>query len=235
MNVIIVDDEPLAIEVIETYLSHFPELKLKAKCSNAVEAFEALESAEIDLMFLDIQMPQISGIDFLKSLKNPPKVIFTTAFSNFAVEGFELNAVDYLLKPFSLERFSKAVQKFLEIHTKKENKTTLLSEDEPDYIFVKSDKKLIKVRFEDIFYVEGLKDYVMLHTPTGRIVTLQTMKSLEEKLPSDIFIRVHRSYIVNLKLIELLEANSVLVNKKKIPIGKNYKDELLNVINQKRL
>jgi DNA-binding LytR/AlgR family response regulator len=180
-------------------------------------------------------MPQISGIDILKSLKNPPKVIFTTAFSNFAVEGFELNAVDYLLKPFSLERFSKAVQKFLEIHTKKENKTTLLSEDEPDYIFVKADKKLIKVRFEDIFYVEGLKDYVMLHTPTGRIVTLQTMKSLEEKLPSDIFIRVHRSYIVNLKLIELLEANSVLVNKKKIPIGKNYKDELLNVINQKRL
>lgn len=235
MNVIIVDDEPLAIEVIETYLSQFPELKLKAKCSNAVEAFEALESAEIDLMFLDIQMPQISGIDFLKSLKNPPKVIFTTAFSNFAVEGFELNAVDYLLKPFSLERFSKAVQKFLEIYTKKENKTTLLSEDEPDYIFVKADKKLIKVRFEDIFYVEGLKDYVMLHTPTGRIVTLQTMKSLEEKLPSDIFIRVHRSYIVNLKLIELLEANSVLVNKKKIPIGKNYKDELLNVINQKRL
>jgi DNA-binding LytR/AlgR family response regulator len=235
MNVIIVDDEPLAIEVIETYLSHFPELNLKAKCANAIEAFEALDANDIDLMFLDIQMPQISGIDFLKSLKNPPKVIFTTAFSNFAVEGFELNAVDYLLKPFSLERFSKAVQKFLEIHTKKENKTTLLSEEEPDYIFVKADKKLIKVRFEDIFYVEGLKDYVMLHTPTGRIVTLQTMKSLEEKLPSDIFIRVHRSYIVNLKLIELLEANSVLVNKKKIPIGKNYKDELLNVINQKRL
>jgi DNA-binding LytR/AlgR family response regulator len=233
MKVIIVDDEPLALEVLETYLTHFPELNLKAKCANAVEAFEALSEGDIDLMFLDIQMPQISGIDFLKSLKNPPKVIFTTAFSNYALEGFELNAVDYLLKPFSLERFTKAVQKFKEIYAK--NDKTLSEAEAPDYIFVKADKKLIKLRFEDIFHVEGLKDYVMLHTPNGRIVTLQTMKSLEEKLPSSNFIRVHRSYIVNLNLIELLETNSVTVNKKKIPIGKNYKDELFNVINQKRL
>jgi DNA-binding LytR/AlgR family response regulator len=233
MNVIIVDDEPLALEVIETYLENFPELTLKAKCANAIEAFEALENERIDLMFLDIQMPQISGIDFLKSLKNPPKVIFTTAFSNYALEGFELNAVDYLLKPFSLDRFNKAVQKFKEIYAK--NDKALGEAEAADYIFVKADKKLIKLRFEDIFYVEGLKDYVMLHTPGGRIVTLQTMKSLEEKLPSANFIRVHRSYIVNLNLIELLEANSVTVNKKKIPIGKNYKDELFNVINQKRL
>jgi DNA-binding LytR/AlgR family response regulator len=234
MNVIIVDDEPLALEVIETYLENFPELTLKAKCANAIEAFEALENERIDLMFLDIQMPQISGIDFLKSLKNPPKVIFTTAFSNYALEGFELNAVDYLLKPFSLDRFNKAVQKFKEIFNKND-KNTDPENEQPDYIFVKADKKLIKLRFEDIFYVEGLKDYVILHTPTGRIVTLQTMKSLEEKLPSSNFIRVHRSYIVNLNLIELLEANSVTVNRKKIPIGKNYKDELFNVINQKRL
>ncbi len=233
MKVIIVDDEPLALEVLETYLTHFPELNLHAKCANAVEAFEALSAGDIDLMFLDIQMPQISGIDFLKSLKNPPKVIFTTAFSNYALEGFELNAVDYLLKPFSLERFTKAVQKFKEIYAK--NDKTLSEAEAPDYIFVKADKKLIKLRFEDIFHVEGLKDYVMLHTPNGRIVTLQTMKSLEEKLPSSNFIRVHRSYIVNLNLIELLETNSVTVNKKKIPIGKNYKDELFNVINQKRL
>jgi DNA-binding LytR/AlgR family response regulator len=233
MKVIIVDDEPLALEVLETYLTHFPELKLSAKCTNAVEAFESLSVGDIDLMFLDIQMPQISGIDFLKSLKNPPKVIFTTAFSNYALEGFELNAVDYLLKPFSLDRFNKAVQKFKEIYAK--NDKALGEAEAADYIFVKADKKLIKLRFEDIFYVEGLKDYVMLHTPGGRIVTLQTMKSLEEKLPSANFIRVHRSYIVNLNLIELLEANSVTVNKKKIPIGKNYKDELFNVINQKRL
>ena len=234
MNVIIVDDEPLALEVIETYLSNFPELKLLAKCANAIEAYEALENHNIDLMFLDIQMPQISGIDFLKSLKNPPKVIFCTAFPNYALEGFELNVVDYLLKPFSLDRFTKAVQKFKEIYNK--NDKALSTEAAlPDYIFVKADKKLIKVHFEDIFFVEGLKDYVMLHTPTGRIVTLQTMKSLEEKLPSDTFIRIHRSYIVNLKLIELLESNAVIVNKKKIPIGKNYKDELFNVINQKRL
>jgi DNA-binding LytR/AlgR family response regulator len=235
MNVIIVDDEPLALEVIETYLENFPELILKGKCANAIEAFEALENEHIDLMFLDIQMPQISGIDFLKSLKNPPKVIFTTAFSNYALEGFELNVVDYLLKPFSLERFSKAVQKFKEIYLMNEKSITPEIEELPDYIFVKADKKLIKVHFEDIFFVEGLKDYVMLHTPSGRIVTLQTMKSLEEKLPSDTFIRVHRSFIVNLKLIELLESNSLIVKKKKIPIGKNYKDELFNIINQKRL
>ena len=238
MNTIIVDDEPLALEVLETYISQFPELKLVAKCNNAIEAFEGLNSQKIDLMFLDIQMPQISGIDFLKTLSNPPKVILTTAFPNYALEGYELNVVDYLLKPIGFDRFSKAVNKFLEL-----SKNNVLSpkkleqqeEEKPDYIFVKADKKLIKIKFEDIFYVEGLKDYVILHTPTGRIVTLQTMKSLEEKLPQDIFMRVHRSFIANLKKIEVIEGNSLIINKKSIPIGKNYRDELLIIINKNRL
>lgn len=238
MNIIIVDDEPLALEVLETYIAKFPELNLLAKCNNAIEAFEALNTHKIDLMFLDIQMPQISGIDFLKTLSNPPKVIFTTAFSNYALEGYELNVVDYLLKPIAFDRFSKAVNKFLELSKSKSLQEAVLEvqeEEKPDYIFVKADKKLIKIKFDDIFFIEGLKDYVILHTPTGRIVTLQTMKSLEEKLPADIFMRVHRSYIVNLKKIDIVEGNSLIVKGKPIPIGKNYRDEILLIINKNRL
>ena len=242
MNIIIVDDEPLAREVLETYISKFPGLTLLTTCQNAIEAFEALNAHKVDLMFLDIQMPQISGIDFLKTLSHPPKVVFTTAFSNYALDGYELNVVDYLLKPISFDRFVKAINKTMDL-LKQPQRTNGNSQQEkeeeetekPDYIFVKADKKLIKVKFEHIFYIEGLKDYVILHTPTGRIVTLQTMKSLEEKLPSEIFMRVHRSYIVNLNKIDVMEGNMLEVNKKTVPIGKNYKDELLVVINKNRL
>ncbi|BDS10138.1 LytR/AlgR family response regulator transcription factor [Aureispira anguillae] len=237
MNVIIVDDEPLAQEVIETYISKFPALHLIAKCNNAVEAFEALNSKTVDLMFLDIQMPQISGIDFLKTLSNPPQVIFTTAYSEYAMDGYELNVVDYLLKPISLDRFAKAVNKAVaQGQQLQENEPTVDSSTESsDYIFVKADKKLIKIRFDEINYIEGLKDYVILHTPNGRVVTLQTMKSLEIKLPSDIFMRVHRSFIVNLGNISIIEGNTIQIEKKIIPIGKNYKDVLLSIINKNRL
>jgi len=167
MNVIIVDDEPLAQEVIETYVSKFPALNLIAKCSNAVEAFEVLNNNSIDLMFLDIQMPQISGIDFLKTLPNPPQVIFTTAYSEYAMDGYELNVVDYLLKPISLDRFAKAVNKAVAKEQQlQENEPNIPTNTETsDYIFVKADKKLIKIRFDQIYYIEGLKDYVILHTP----------------------------------------------------------------------
>lgn len=238
MNVLIVDDEPLAQEIIETYVSKFPALNLITKCNNAVEAFEALNSHSIDLMFLDIQMPQISGVDFLKTLSNPPQVIFTTAYSEYAMDGYELNVVDYLLKPISLDRFAKAVNKAIanKGQQTQENDTTVANTSEAaDYIFVKADKKLIKIRFDEINYIEGLKDYVILHTPNGRVVTLQTMKSLEIKLPSDIFMRVHRSFIVNLGNISIIEGNTVQINKKIIPIGKNYKDVLLSIINKNRL
>lgn len=188
-------------------------------------------------MFLDIQMPQISGIDFLKTLPNPPQVIFTTAYSEYAMDGYELNVVDYLLKPISLDRFAKAVNKAVAKEQQiQENEPNLPTNTEPaDYIFVKADKKLIKIRFDQINYIEGLKDYVILHTPNGRVVTLQTMKSLEIKLPSDIFMRVHRSFIVNLANISVIEGNTVQIEKKIIPIGKNYKDVLLNIINKNRL
>lgn len=235
MNVIIVDDEPLAQEVLETYVSKFPALNLIAKCSNAVEAFDVLNNNSIDLMFLDIQMPQISGIDFLKTLPNPPQVIFTTAYSEYAMAGYELNVVDYLLKPISLDRFAKAVNKAVAKELQENEPTIPASTETADYIFVKADKKLIKIRFDQINYIEGLKDYVILHTPNGRVVTLQTMKSLEVKLPSDIFMRVHRSFIVNMGNISIIEGNTVQIEKKIIPIGKNYKDVLLSIINKNRL
>ncbi len=241
MNVLIVDDEPLAQEVLETYIQKFPNLQLVQKCSNAVEAHAALEQHSVDLMFLDIQMPQISGLDFLKTLDNPPKVIFTTAFSEYALEGFELGVVDYLLKPISLERFAKAIHK-VTANTMTVgstpvggNKSVESVVTTQDFIFVKSDKKLVKVFFEDIFYIEGLKDYVILHTPNGRLVTLQTMKSLEAKLPQELFMRIHRSYIININKIAVLEGNMVNVNKKNIPVGKNYRDNLLTIVNKNRL
>ena len=249
MKVLIVDDEALAREVLETYLNRMPELQGVASCSNAVQAFEVLKSQTIDLMFLDIQMPQISGIDFLKSLSNPPKVIFTTAFPNYALEGYELNVVDYLLKPISFERFTKAVHKAMDLlhHLQSRDLPAMYhlsppsepseteQSKEEDFIFVKADKKLIKIRFEDIYHIEGLKDYVIIHTPKGRIITLQTMKMLETKLPEDRFRRIHRSHIANLQHIEQVEGSNLLIKGKSLPLGKNYKDELLKIIHKNRL
>ncbi|MBK7870621.1 MAG: response regulator transcription factor [Saprospiraceae bacterium] len=244
INVIIVDDEPLAQDVLETYIEKVPELKLVKKCSNAFEANEALKNNQIDLMFLDIQMPQLTGIDFLKTLSKPPLVIFTTAYSNYAIEGFELNALDYLLKPISIDRFMKAVNKAVEQVALQRKDTPVGSsapfeEEGPDYIFVKADKKLVKVNFDEILYIEGLKDYVIIRMEGQRVITLQTMKSLEDKLPQSQFKRIHRSYIVNIKHIEAVVGNMVEVTEKgqakHLPVGKNYRDELLDMINKNRL
>lgn len=239
IKAIIVDDEPLALDVLETYIEKMPELTLVAKCENAIEANEALKNNEVDLMFLDIQMPQITGVEFLKSLKNPPAVIFTTAYPDYAVEGFELNAIDYLLKPISLDRFMKAVNKVSTQMGTKGSDSASPVEMEGDFFFVKADKKLIKVDFDTILYIEGLKDYVIIRQETGRVITLQTMKSLETKLPDATFKRVHRSYIVNINKINAVVGNMLEVTEKgqtkHIPIGKNYREELLSIINMKRL
>lgn len=241
INVIIVDDEPLAQDVLETYVEKVPDLKLVAKCSNAFEANEAIKQHEVDLMFLDIQMPQLTGVDFLKTLNKPPLVIFTTAYPNYAIEGFELNALDYLLKPISVDRFMKAVNKAIEqIELQRKDGDPAPAEaDSPDYFFVKADKKLVKVKFNDIIYIEGLKDYVIIRMDDSRVITLQTMKSLEEKLPSEIFRRIHRSYIVNLDRINAVVGNMIEVTEKNkakhLPIGKNYREELLALINQNRI
>ncbi|MEN0006582.1 MAG: LytTR family DNA-binding domain-containing protein [Bacteroidota bacterium] len=242
VNVIIVDDEPLAQDVLETYVEKIPELNLVRKCNNALEANDALKNEDVDLMFLDIQMPQLTGIDFLKTLSRPPLVIFTTAYPNYAIEGFELNAIDYLLKPISLDRFMKAVNKAMDQLELQNREVTVASsegQDSSKYIFVKADKKLIKVNYDDIIYIEGLKDYVIIRMDKNRIITLQTMKSLEEKLPAGIFKRIHRSYIVNINRINAIVGNMVEVMEKgqakHLPIGKNYRDELLAIINKNRL
>lgn len=244
INVIIVDDEPLAQDVLETYIEKIPDLNLVAKCSNAFEANEALKENEIDLMFLDIQMPQLTGIDFLKTLVKPPLVIFTTAYPNYAIEGFELNATDYLLKPISVDRFMKAVNKSIEqIELQRKDtgsaKAGAVEEVGPDYFFVKADKKLVKVKFSEIIYIEGLKDYVIIRMDDSRVITLQTMKSLEDKLPPEHFKRIHRSYIVNVERIHAVVGNMIEVlekgKPKHLPIGKNYREELLELINQSRI
>ncbi|HMP32264.1 MAG TPA: LytTR family DNA-binding domain-containing protein [Saprospiraceae bacterium] len=239
IKTLLVDDEPLALDIIESFVAKMPSLELVARCDNAVSAMEVLQNKEIDLIFLDIQMPQITGIEFLKSLRNPPMVVFTTAYPEYALEGFELDAVDYLLKPISLDRFMKAVNKVSERISIKKQSSSTIEEIGEDYFFVKSDKKLIKVNFSDIIYIEGLKDYVIIRMENNRIIALQTMKSLEDKLQSLNFRRVHRSFIVNIDKIIALDGNSLEVNEKgqikSIPIGKNYRDELLDLINIKKL
>jgi len=234
INCIIVDDEPLALDVLETHIENFPDVKLVHKCLNAIEADEILRTLKVDLMFLDIQMPQINGIDFLKSLENPPITVFTTAFSEYAVEGYDLNVVDYLLKPISLERFMKTIHKVRERMQRIDN-----NKADEKFIFVKADKKLIKVNYDDIIYIEGLKDYVIIRNEIGRIITLQTMKSLDNKLPTEQFQRIHRSYIINMDKIKAVIGNMVEViengKPKHIPIGKNYRENLLDLINQMRL
>ena len=241
INVLIVDDEPLAVDIIESFVGKMPDLNLVGTCNSALEANSALKEKEVDLMFLDIQMPQITGTEFLKTLSDPPMVIFTTAYPNYAVEGFELNAIDYLLKPISFERFAKAVNKAKEQFELERGSSSAESSPEPgsDFIFVKADKKLVKIKYEDIVYIEGLKDYVMIRQAGSRVITLQTMKSLEQKLPSSIFQRIHRSYIVNLGRIDAVQGNTVEVTERgktvNLPVGKNYREELQNIVESRRI
>lgn len=236
LKALIVDDEPLAREILEGYIEKIPEINLISSCDNAIAANEILQSNEIDLVFLDIQMPQMTGIQLMRTLQNPPKVVFTTAYAEYAVDGFELDAVDYLLKPISFERFMKAINK---VKSLSGGQSSSPEADEGDYFFVKADKKLVKINYDDILYIEGLKDYVIIKKEVGRVIALQTMKSLESKLPSNRFKRIHRSYIVNTKRINALVGNSIELTEadkvKHIPIGKNYKEDLLAIVANKKL
>lgn len=238
IKAIIVDDEPLALDVLETYISTLPDIELVARCENAIEANEALKNYGADVMFLDIQMPQITGIEFVKSLADPPEIVFTTAHPDYAVQGFELNATDYLMKPISLDRFMKALNKVSE-NLKSKSSEIIIENEETDFFFVKADKKLVKINFDEILYIEGLKDYVIIRKDSGRVITLQTMKSLEEKLNNRVFKRIHRSYILNISKINAVVGNMVEIQEKGqsklIPIGKNYREELLEIINENRL
>ena len=233
MKCLIIDDEPLAVELLEDFVSKVPALKLVASCSNAIEASTILQTNEVDLIFTDIEMPDFSGIEFVKSLDVKPLFIFTTAYSHYAVEGFNLNAVDYLVKPIPFHRFLKAVNRAQELFLLKneEPKRVVQTQDSPNFIFVKSDYENIKLNFEDIKYFEGLKDYIKIFSTSHKpILTLSNFKKIEEKLPGNIFIRVHRSYIVSLKYIHSVQRNRILIDGVRIPIGQNYKDEFLKKI-----
>ncbi|MBO6516864.1 MAG: response regulator transcription factor [Bacteroidia bacterium] len=227
MKCLIVDDEPLAIDVLKSHLSSHEGLELVGTSSNAIQAAEMLRNNSVDLLFLDIQMPEVTGIDFLRSLENPPLVVFTTAYAEYAVEGFELDAIDYLLKPISKDRFDKAITKAQEYYDLKHGNEVDNTELEDEFIFVKANQKLIKISYDDILYIEAFADYVKIFIPEKRIVTLQTMKKMEKKLPANKFCRVHRSFIAGLKHIESYNTSEVEINGVKLPIGKNYKDAFM--------
>ncbi|MFO7868436.1 MAG: LytTR family DNA-binding domain-containing protein [Bacteroidales bacterium] len=217
---IIVDDEPLARDIIIEYAAKIPYLQVVAECANAYEASVALQQHEVSVMFLDIQMPDINGMKFLETLEHKPYVIFTTAYADFAVEGFEKNAIDYVLKPISPERFLQAVTKVKQLLDLHEH----TAHAERDYMFVKVEYHTVKVNFKDILYIEGLKDYVKIYTLQGMIMTLLNIKNIMAKLPSSQFMRVHKSYIVSLSAIEKIERNRILCGEKRVPIGDAYKD-----------
>jgi len=234
---IAVDDESLALDLIEDDIRKVSFLQLVKKCRSGLDALDVLQSEKIDLLFLDIQMPDISGIQFLKSLPHKPLVIFTTAYEKYALEGFELDVIDYLLKPYSFERFLKAVNKAQEHLSILEKNLAQHAAEEisfsSQFIFVKSDYKLVKIEIAEIQYIESLKDYVKIVVGEKPVVTLSSMKSIEEKLVAPDFIRVHRSFMVNLRKIRYIHRNFVMVGDKEIPIGDNYKENFLQVINPK--
>ena len=230
MNCIALDDEPLALDIIEAYVKKHPELNLIARCNNADEASKVLNSQHIDLMFLDIQMPGVTGLNFVRSLKNKPLFMFTTAYSEYAIDGFELDAIDYLLKPIAYDRLEKAIEKAKEYYTIKNNSGLTESDLENDFIFVKANQQLIKLAYGEILYVEAFADYVKIFLNDRKIVTLQTMKKMGAKLPSDIFSRVHRSFIVNRKAVQSFSTTVCEVNGEKIPVGKNYKNDFIKLM-----
>ena len=221
---IVVDDEFLARTLLDDYISKMPQLELKAKCSGVPQAMEVLQNESIDLMFLDIQMPDLTGIDFLKSLKKKPVVIFTTAYPEYALDGYSLGVIDYLLKPISFERFFQSVNKAIDqinLLKRKQN------DEKATFIMIKSEHRIHKVNFENILYIEGLKEYVTFHLKEGkRIITLKSLKSLEELLPNN-FMRIHRSYIVNKNEVISLYRNMIEIGDKKIDIGKTFKEKVI--------
>jgi DNA-binding LytR/AlgR family response regulator len=224
-----VDDEPPALQVIEKYVTSIPVLQLAATCSNAVDALAVLQNNQVDLLFLDIQMPYILGTDFMRTLSNPPKVIFTTAFRKYAVEGFDLDAVDYLLKPISFERFLKAVNKVMKLNlpvTESIPYSTQKNKTDDSFIYLRADRKNIKVNWDDILFIESLKDYIKVVTKEKTIVTKQSISSLEENLPAHLFIRTHRSFIISINKIESFTPELIQIGKYELPISRSYKHEV---------
>lgn len=231
---LLVDDEPLAIKLIENHISKIDALEVVATCNNALKAFEIINTQQIDLMFLDIKMPNITGIDFLKTLKNPPKTIFTTAYRDYAIESYDLEVVDYLLKPITFERFFKSIDRFL--REKKEASSNTFSTEKKnteDFLLVKSGNKHHKIKIEEIIFIESLKDYIKIHTINDkRIVAKYKIGEIEEELIDKKFLRIHRSYIVNTVKISAFTMSDIEVNSVEIPIGASYKEKVISFLNK---
>ena len=221
LKTLVIDDEPLAHEIIKKYAENLGSLEITGFCNDALEALEILNKQSIDLLFLDINMPKLTGIDFLKMLHNPPMVILTTAYTEYALEGYELNVLDYLTKPFSFQRFLKAVQKAEQRNTQKMNSET---DKKPETIFIKANKKSYQVRISEILYIEGLGDYTKVYTDKTHLIANISMKRMEELLPKDEFARIHKSYLINTRRIVTIEGNMIeIAANKKLPLGNNYK------------
>lgn len=237
---IVVDDEPLAIEKIKEYIDRIPNLDLLASFDNAIDALEFLRDRKTDLVFLDIQMEKFTGIQLLEILRNPPKIIITSAYENYALKGYELDVTDYLLKPISFERFLKAVNKAdSEIHSERSTRpasdSEVVAKPPADYIFIKADYHMHKVKLENILYIEGMKDYLRLHLPNERIMTLMSFMKMEKLLPPERFMRVHKSYIVSLDKIERIEQNVIIISGQKIPIGNKYKKDFFEYLDKEKV
>lgn len=240
LKCIAVDDEPLALDIIEDYISKVPFLELVKRTENAIEGLQLVQAGGIDLVFLDIQMPDLTGIQFLKIANNKASYILTTAYSQYALESYDLNVSDYLLKPIAFDRFYKAVEKVHNLHKKDAEAAVASPVVSPpavpaalpvqDFIFVKTEHKIQKIELDDILYIEGLKDYISIFTKAERVITLQNMKKMEETLPSSQFIRVHKSYIIALDKIESIERSRITIFGKIIPIGDTYRDEFFKRI-----
>lgn len=226
ISCIIVDDELIARDIIATHLSKIDTINVVASCSNAMEAFNCINNHNIDLVFLDINMPEITGVSFAKSITKNIKIIFTTAYREYAIEGFELQAVDYLLKPISFERLLKAINLYINVHHQSQKQLTPPQENS-QFLFVRSDRKMIKIDFNAILYVESYSDYIKIYLPNQTIVTRETISAIEAKLPSNNFMRIHRSFIISIQSIESFTNEHITVNNKALPISRSYKKTVL--------
>ncbi len=234
---LVVDDEPLALDILEDYISKVPFLTLVKTTTSAIEGLSLVQNDAIDLVFLDVQMPELTGIQFLKIINGKCDVILTTAYSQYALDGYDLDVVDYLLKPIAFDRFYKAAQKVLQSsgNTNSSAPEVLSVQKNHDFIFVKTEHKIQKIYLDDILYIEGLKDYISIFTRSERIITLQNMKKMEESLPSKSFIRVHKSYIIALGKIESIERSRIQISEKIIPIGDTYREYFFKQIENKNI
>jgi DNA-binding LytR/AlgR family response regulator len=225
---IVIDDEPLARKGLKEYIADVDFLEMVAEFDNALKAAEMIRKGEAELLFLDIQMPKITGLDFFKTLQQPPPVIFTTAYSQYALEGFEVNALDYLVKPISFERFLKAAIKAREFYEVRNHNNKEVAGAATDHFFIKTDNKLVRLFFDEVLFAEALQNYVVIHTKDKKYITYLTFKAVEDYLPEDKFIRVHKSYLVAASKIDSIDGNMIRIGQHEIPISRNLKDEVMD-------